>query len=44
MEVAIALMLFVALLVAWLVLPGGVTVESTQTAADPLPLMTSQQA
>ena len=44
MEIAIALVLFVSLLVAWLILPGGVTVESTQTAADALPLMTSQQA
>ncbi|HET9222249.1 MAG TPA: hypothetical protein VFO07_07085 [Roseiflexaceae bacterium] len=44
MEIAIALVLFIGLLVLWLILPGGVTLESTQTAADPLPLMTSQQA
>jgi hypothetical protein len=44
MEIAIALVLFIGLLVTWFILPGGMTVESTQTATDAMPFMTSQQA
>jgi hypothetical protein len=42
MELAIALVLFVGLLVTWFILPGG-AVESIETTTEAMPLVTSQQ-